>query len=197
MPIKSKLAAIQQYADYQAAILKLRRRPTVVWSSSLVTWMSGLPVGRKCRVTRKELAHAHADPKDPLYGHICIVRGHDDWQETVKHEIAHFAPGAANHSRFFYKALRKLDAVLAGVESRVVIYNGRVAITPRHYSRRACAVTACPLFKLCKLTNKCQLSERRGKRPLAATVTEGSQVIEMRIRDRKDTLVIHTGGSAA
>ena len=96
-----KLEVMQRLADREAAKLGVTLPINVVWTGT-ITWH-----GKPCKVTRNGTAHAHIAKDDPARGTICVRRGFEDWRDTIKHEVAHFAPGAHGHGLGYQKARAK------------------------------------------------------------------------------------------
>ena len=83
----SRLETYQRLADREAARLGVERKLTVAWS---------------CKPLRRfERAHAHIRGME--MGRICVRRGLTDWRITIKHEVAHFAPGGQRHGLGFLR----------------------------------------------------------------------------------------------
>jgi len=97
----ASLATMQHAAEREAKRLGLDMPLRVVWSGTAFERQDG----KVCRLKRKyHRAHAHCYEKTPLYGTICVRRGlGKGWAETIKHEVAHFAPGGRGHGIGFLK----------------------------------------------------------------------------------------------
>lgn len=99
----ASLAAMQRAAEREAKKLGITTPLTVQWAGPST-----------CKVRKQHAAHAHCGPSASAYGMICIRRGNpNDWRETIKHEVAHFAPGANNHGVGFIKALAAQGSIYA------------------------------------------------------------------------------------
>src|SRR3990167_1447042 len=95
-----KLEMMQRLANREAARLDVTFPVRVRWA--------GYENGRRA-LGRSTIAHAHASKGDPEHGMICIRRGLStgEWRHTIKHEVAHFAPGSHRHGPGFLKARAK------------------------------------------------------------------------------------------
>ena len=88
----SKLESMQRAAERAAHKLGIEVAVSVQWA----------PGKGKCKLRRLELAHAHY--RGPERGLIHIRRGLKDWRDAIKHEVAHFVPGARHDSTSFLRA---------------------------------------------------------------------------------------------
>ena len=96
-----KAEALTTFANKEARKLGI--------STTLTVLFPNVPTanGKSCRLGSRTIAHAHMGKHDPDFGRICIKRGLRggvrDWQDTIRHEVAHFAPGGRGHGVGFLK----------------------------------------------------------------------------------------------
>ena len=124
-----KLASLTAFANKEAAKLGLDVQLRVCLTSEPQV------NGKKCSLRGRTIAHAHCSPHDQDFGRICIRRNGwsiREWHDTMRHEVAHFAPGGNGHGVGFLRTRAKQGSVSA---KNYLIRSGRERCTRHVWNR--------------------------------------------------------------